>query len=74
MEMESAICAKGGCRDQVLLAGAGAPFRSYRHRAELCTDHTHTPELAQVKGEAVALALLPIQTTLIGPSNLSKSK
>lgn len=24
-----------------LLAGAGAPFRSYRHRAELCTDHTH---------------------------------
>lgn len=48
-----------------LLAGAGPHFRSYRHRAELCTDHTHAPELAKLKGEAAALAaLLPIRTTL----------
>lgn len=40
-----------------------------------CAQITHTlPELAQVKGEAVASALLSMQTTLIGPSNLSKSK
>lgn len=40
-----------------------------------CAQITHTLlSLAMLKGEAVASALLPIQTTLIGPSNLSKSK